>query len=397
MQLRRLFSAAIVVLTMAAPAFAQGTFTINGRAKIEGGGLDGTRVVVYRNGTKDRVVTNNLSKFSLELDLNQSYVLSFEKEGFVTKKLSFDTHAPADAVSNGFTPFEFAVSLFKQYDDVNTVVFNQPVGMIRFDPAVGDFDYDTDYTKSIQSQLQLAQQQVQQKQQEETAKAEEDAKRNAEAEKARLKAEAEAKRKAAEDEKALARQQREAEEAARKAEAERVKAAQAAKKAEQEKASAEARKAREEQLSAKPPEPAPVAKAEPPKPRPAPVVKAEAPKPPPPPSVHVSTSRVKANTGADERRPVAPRMEEEESPVRKAAAVERSEQRPEEVEAKVEVVRDEELIVEPGQVVTLITLATDAQKNEYRKVVRKYGGTFYFKNGQPCSQLIYESEALADR
>jgi hypothetical protein len=86
----------------------------------------------------------------------------------------------------------------------------------------------------------------------------------------------------------------------------------------------------------------------------------------------------------------------EESPIRPAATVLKEEERPEARPVIVESVREEELIVEPNQVITLIKLATDAQKNEYRKVVRKYGGTFYFKNGLPCSQLLYESEALAD-
>lgn len=80
--------------------------------------------------------------------------MSFEKDGFVAKKISFNTKAPAEAVPNGFTPFDFAVSLFKQYDDINLVVFNQPVGIIHYDSKLGDFDYDTDYTKSIQSQLE---------------------------------------------------------------------------------------------------------------------------------------------------------------------------------------------------------------------------------------------------
>ncbi|MBK6410082.1 MAG: hypothetical protein IPF78_10330 [Flavobacteriales bacterium] len=60
--------------------------------------------------------------------MSKNYVLSFEKPGFVTKKLSFNTNAPASASPIGFTPFDFVVSLFKQYDGMNTVVFNQPVG-----------------------------------------------------------------------------------------------------------------------------------------------------------------------------------------------------------------------------------------------------------------------------
>ena len=117
-----------VAFTIALSGMAQGGgFVITGRLKVDGGSVDGSTMVVYREGQKQRTVSTDLNKFSLELDLNTSYVLSFEKDGFVTKKLSFDTHAPAAAITNGFTPCAFVVSLFKQYDGVNTVAFNPPV------------------------------------------------------------------------------------------------------------------------------------------------------------------------------------------------------------------------------------------------------------------------------
>jgi flagellar biosynthesis GTPase FlhF len=385
MKLRRPFSAAIVILTMAAPTFAQqGRFTIQGRLKVEGGGLEGARMVVFRNGQEDRVFTNNLSKFTLDLDLNQTYVINFEKDGFVTKKLSFDTHAPAAAAANGFTPFEFAVSIFKQYDDVNTVVFNQPVGMIRFDPGMDDFDYDTDYTKSIQSQLQKTMEEVARKQQEEAANADADAARKKEEEKEKGRLEEEERRKAADRVKLEAKQQKDREEAEKKAEAEGRKAELAAKQAEAAKP------------KPKPVPPAPPVK-EATKPKPPPVVKAEVPKPRPAPRVvEVTSTDARPTEGSDGRRSLKANEGNEESPIRPAAPVLKEEERPEARPVIVESVREEELIVEPNQVITLIKLATDAQKNEYRKVVRKYGGTFYFKNGLPCSQLLYESEALAD-
>jgi hypothetical protein len=34
---------------------------------------------------------------------------------------------------------------------------------------------------------------------------------------------------------------------------------------------------------------------------------------------------------------------------------------------------------------------------EYRRVSHKWGGVFFFKNGESCSQTVYETEALGDR
>lgn len=440
----------MAVCTAVTAAAQSGAFTINGRVKVDGGTMDGVKVVVMKNGAKDRVLSSNLARFTLDLDLNASYILSFEKEGFVTKKLSFDTHAPADAIANGFTPFEFAVSIFKQYDDVSMVVFNQPVGMIRYEPGVDDFDYDTDYTKSIQTQLQETLAKVEEKQKEEA--------RNAgETEKARAKAEAEAQKaaaaKAAEEErlkkeqaaaaaKAEAdrkKQEAEAQKAAtaKAAEEERLKREQAAAaakaeadrkkqeeelarrnaeeqrkkeladKAEQERTAAEARKAEEQRKR----DAAAKAEAERkgalatkeeerPAPAPPPVVKKEQP-PPPKPAPPVRPAHAAAvaaiRQGEDARRSTRPVEGSEESAMREATSRADTEDRPSVPEEGEGVVRNEELIVEPNQVITVIHLETDNQKNEYRKVVHKYGAVFYFKNGGAISQVQYESEALAER
>jgi len=374
-----LFSVLLTSMT-----FAQRAFTITGRVKVEGGGLENTKVVVYKNGEKDRVITSGLGKFNLDLALNANYVLSFEKDGFVTKKLVFDTKVPADAAANGFSPFEFAVSLFKQYDDINIVVFNQPVGMIRYEASVDDFDYDTDYTKSIQSQLQAVMEQVEEKQAEEQEAAKEEEKKAAEAAKAKAQAEAEAK-KAAET---AAR-----EEARRKAaeEAEAARLAASERKAEAERKAAEARKAEEERKAA-----AAAARSEP-TPKPTPVVTAKEEPPPPPPAPRVTRNALAARVveGEDGRRPQAPVVGEEGSPVRPAQAQHGTEERPEEAVPVAATVREEQLVVEPNKVMTVIRLEREGVSTEFKRIVHKWGGIYYFKNGDSCTREVYESEALA--
>lgn len=342
--------------------------------KVEGGGTDGGQVVVYRNGEKHRTLSSNLSKFSLELEVGQDFVLSFEKDGYVTKKISFNTRAPAAAAANGFTPFDFAVSLFKQYDGVNTVVFNQPVGMIRFSPALDDFDYDTDYTKSIQSALQAVEEQVAVKQAEEKSGGKAD----------RKKAEQEAKAK----EEAEARKRTE----------------------ERQRQEAERKAALAEKKPAPPPPPPPAPQPPPPKPAPKPAVAEAKPRPkpappvekkaPPPPKPAPRPVRnytdAKLNEDVVARRADGHRMAEEPSPVERARTLEAQEPMPKFNPTEPVVIRHEELIVDKAQVVTMIRLDDGERVTEYKKVVRKYGGTFYFKNGSSCSKLIYELEALAE-
>ncbi|HRO38452.1 MAG TPA: hypothetical protein PLV70_02810 [Flavobacteriales bacterium] len=333
----------LTAMFMASMAMGQGKFTINGRLRVDGGGLDGCRMVVLKNGEKHRTVSTGLNRFSMELDLDASYVLSFEKQGFVTKRLSFNTQVPATASREGFSAFDFVVSLFKQYDGVNTVVFNQPVGMIRYDEVVGDFDYDTDYTKSIQSALDAAQQEVERKQREES----------------RL-AEAQAKQKQAE-----AREQA-------KAASQAAKAAAAQERA-QPKRSVEVEKPT-------PPEPQVVRKAPPErvaKPREA-------------------ASLPHASEQVEVRRGSTSHMMEEPSRVQPARMNSMEEPRPKFDPVPVGVVRHHDLIIQPNEVVTVISVEQGESVTEYRRVARKFGGVFYFKNGQSCSQFTYENEALAE-
>lgn len=363
----------MLAMAISAIGMAQSRFVIHGRLKVEGGGLDGCKMVVYRDGEKFKAISTDLNKFSLELELNKNYVLSFEKNGFVTKKLSFNTNAPAAAALTGFTPFDFVVSLFKQYDGMNTVVFNQPVGMIRYDEKLADFDYDTDYTKSIQSALEAAQAEVTKKQQEEERQLAEASKRKEQEEKEKAKADVRTQKEAAAKAKDDAKTQAKQEAAAREAEQARLAVAKPVPKVEIK------------------PEPKPV-----PPPVAAPVAVAPTPKAPKPRPAAIATTIAKPRENSETRDPSIPRMAEERSPVQAATAHASEEPRPKFEATPIFTVRHQDVIVEPNQVVTVVRLERGDTQTEYRKVIRKYSGTFYFKDGSSCSRSIYEAEALAE-
>lgn len=339
----------VLLLVLANLGMAQAKFVINGRLKVDGGGLDGCRMVVYKDGAKHRTISADLNRFSLDLELGANYVLSFEKAGFVTKKLQFNTRLPAGVVRENLAPFQFVVSLFKQYEGLNTVVFNQPVGMIRYDPMLGDFDYDTDYTKSIQSALEAAQLEVERKQKEAV---------RAEAEEAQ-------------------RKQQEAKDQAKQ------KAAQAKIKAEQDKAAQQLAQAMPVAAMA----PVPASKPEPKVER-APVLPAA--------KQRRAASTPKAMETEESRRALEPRVLEEPRRVQPAVAHSLQEPRPKFEPTAVLVVRHQDVIVQPNEVITVIKLGVGEEVTEYRRVARKYSGVFYFKNGRSCSKQIYESEALAE-
>ena len=147
---------------------AQPKFQVGGKMKLEKGKLDG-RVELYENGNRKSVrALDGSGKFSFDLELDNTYVFEFSQDGYVTKKISVNTSvSDAERKEYGFIPFDFQVTLFKQYEGVNFVVFNQPVAQIKYNPEIGDFDYDMDYTKSIQQRLEEVEKEVAEKSKEE--------------------------------------------------------------------------------------------------------------------------------------------------------------------------------------------------------------------------------------
>lgn len=153
--MRRLVLLSILVIASTHALAQKSEFIISGRFKIDGSSMSDSKIIVEKNGRQVKSLDGS-SKFEIALEFQSIYVISFVKEGFVTKRLRFDTNVPVDRIEYGFEPFGFSVELFEQYDDVNMVVFNQPVGKISYSELIDEFDYDTDYTKSIQTQIDKA-------------------------------------------------------------------------------------------------------------------------------------------------------------------------------------------------------------------------------------------------
>ncbi len=115
---------------------------------------DFTNAVVYMRRDGETVATfKGAHAMRVRLDYNTEYRLDFTKPGYITKSIRINTGTPEDRRKIGFDPYKIGVRLFKQYEGVNIVVYNQPVAFIRFLPEMDEFGYDTDYTKSILSEL----------------------------------------------------------------------------------------------------------------------------------------------------------------------------------------------------------------------------------------------------
>ena len=125
-------------------ATAEHALYIDGKVRTDGVPLDGTRVLVERDGIVIQMFTGPVGRMFMRLDLQRTYVLSFERDGCLTKRLLFDTRVPFDGLEHAPFTFPFKVTLEKN-EEAAVLHYAQPVGFIRFYPAVRDFDYDTNY------------------------------------------------------------------------------------------------------------------------------------------------------------------------------------------------------------------------------------------------------------
>ena len=261
----------LVLLFLAAAVLAQ-TVEVNIKFDINKGKHNDSKVTIARDGKEVKAISPAKARLIEVLEYGSDYILTFEKPGYITKRIAINTRNVPKESQEDDLGFDFAVEIFQQYDGLNTVVFNQPVARYYYDPKEDAFTYDTDYTKSIRAALTAFEQEYTEQEKNQipketsaTAKAEEEARRQAEAraaeeqrkvEEARAKA---AEEKRLEAQKAEERQQQKlaeearakaaAEEAKRKAEAERQEnqASAAREREEQERRAAEARMAEEKQ------------------------------------------------------------------------------------------------------------------------------------------------------
>lgn len=141
-----LFLLHLSVIAEAASLFIPVQFTI------ENGNYDGSTVVLKKNGITQFSLPGE-KNLQLKLDFNEQYLVAFSKPGYITKQIAVNTTVPEERIKTGFEPYKIGVRLYKQYAGINTVVYNQPVASIKYMAAIDEIGYDTDYTKSILSQL----------------------------------------------------------------------------------------------------------------------------------------------------------------------------------------------------------------------------------------------------
>jgi tetratricopeptide (TPR) repeat protein len=115
--------------------------------------ITNARVTLYKDGNQvQQLFTDDKGEFRFAMDVNSEYIIQVEKSGFLSKKIAFNTEVPSE-VSGRWT-MEFAMSLFKGCEGVNTSALDDPVDRIKFSTNKVDFISDDAYVNKMRGRIE---------------------------------------------------------------------------------------------------------------------------------------------------------------------------------------------------------------------------------------------------
>ncbi len=126
---------------------------IGGRVEDDYLKLSDVAVSLVRNGKLvKKIITNDNGEFIFQLQPDNEYFLEINKEGYASKKIYISTYEMPDNLDINWTT-GIVVDLFKNDLGLNVSILRNPIGKIYYFQDKKTLDYDRDYTRSIQNEL----------------------------------------------------------------------------------------------------------------------------------------------------------------------------------------------------------------------------------------------------
>ena len=168
-----LFVVLTISMLMYAPELkAQWKLDVKGTVKNEDTKkrFEGVTITIKRNGAVWKTINTPANgEFILELPPDAVYLVEFSKPGFTGKKIEFSTkNVPPEDAKYGFE-FPMEMNLFEEVEGLDVSILDKPIAKVAFDPAYGYMDFDPNYTKSIQKELEQLKKDHEQKRKEQEA------------------------------------------------------------------------------------------------------------------------------------------------------------------------------------------------------------------------------------
>jgi hypothetical protein len=145
--LRLIITAGVLLCTN--PLISQQNYVVFGKVSVSEGNVQGTEAKLQYDSSNLPIVYNEKGEFKCNLNWNQDYLFIFSKTGFIAKSIRFSTKIPENVDLSTIEPYLLLVELSPVMPNVDTAFFENPVGFIKFDPIINDFDFDRDYSLKV--------------------------------------------------------------------------------------------------------------------------------------------------------------------------------------------------------------------------------------------------------
>ncbi len=121
---------------------------VYGTIEPEKGKSDKVQVNLYEeNKLAEQLVTRKSGDYEFTMLANRFYTIEVIKEGYITKRLSFDTHVPEDFGET--STMEFPIKIFKETKNMAKADFDFPTVLVVYDEKSRHFDYVKSYSRDI--------------------------------------------------------------------------------------------------------------------------------------------------------------------------------------------------------------------------------------------------------
>lgn len=130
-------------------ATAQSVYLVFGKVTVTEGSIKGVEAQLIFGNEISALSVNDKGEFTSKLQWSQNYLFAFSKKGYIAKSIRFSTEIPVNVSKNAIEPYMLLVELSPVMANVDTAFFENPVGFIRFDSVINDFDFDRDYSLKV--------------------------------------------------------------------------------------------------------------------------------------------------------------------------------------------------------------------------------------------------------
>lgn len=133
---------------------------VHGKVTASGGDTKNLKITVYRDNTQIGEITTRKGRFMLELDINHTYSITVEKEGYQSKMVSLDTALPDQEVT--YPAYDCFLNLepASKFAHSDPFYLDFPSAVVRWVPERGAFHHSSHYLTDIQVKMAFLQAQA---------------------------------------------------------------------------------------------------------------------------------------------------------------------------------------------------------------------------------------------